>query len=142
MEFDKILSVSGKPGLYELKTQTRGGVLAQSLIDGRKIQVNLRNNISILSEISIYTYTEEVPLKEIFHKIYQKTEGQKSIDHKSPKKELENYFREILPEYDEDRVYQSDLKKIIQWYNILIENDFTDFEDEEKSNKEKSDEEE
>jgi len=136
MEFDKILSVSGKPGLYELKTQTRAGVLAQSLVDGRKIQVNLRNNISILSEISIYTYSDEMPLKEVFHKIYQKTNGQKSIDHKSSKKELEQYFREILPEYDEDRVYQSDIKKVIQWYNILIENDFTDFQDKEKSDEE------
>lgn len=136
MEFDKILSVSGKPGLYELKTQTRAGVLAQSLVDGRKIQVNLRNNISILSEISIYTYADEVPLKEIFHKIYQKTDGQKSIDHKSPKKELEKYFREILPDYDEDRVYQSDIKKVIQWYNILIENDFTNFQDKEKTDEE------
>jgi hypothetical protein len=136
MEFEKILSVSGKPGLYELKTQTRGGILAQSLIDGRKIQVNLRNNISLLSEISIYTYSEETPLKEIFKTIYQKTEGQKTIDHKSSKKELENYFREILPEYDEDRVYQSDIKKIIQWYNILIENGFTDFQDEQSSDEE------
>ncbi len=136
MEFDKILSVSGKPGLYELKTQTRAGVLAQSLVDGRKIQVNLRNNISILSEISIYTYSDEISLKEVFNKIYQKTDGQKSIDHKSPKKELEKYFREILPEYDEDRVYQSDIKKVIQWYNILIENDFTDFQDNEKSDEE------
>ncbi|RRO17210.1 DUF5606 family protein [Flavobacteriaceae bacterium 14752] len=136
MEFDKILSVSGKPGLYELKTQTRAGVLAQSLVDGRKIQVNLRNNISILSEISIYTYADEISLKEVFYKIYQKTDGQKSIDHKSPKRELESYFREILPEYDEDRVYQSDIKKVIQWYNILIENDFTDFQDKEKSDEE------
>ncbi len=136
MEFDKILSVSGKPGLYELKTQTRAGVLAQSLVDGKKIQVNLRNNISILSEISIYTYADEIPLKEVFYKIYQKTDGQKSIDHKSPKKELEKYFRDILPEYDEERVYQSDIKKVIQWYNILIENDFTDFQDEKKSDEE------
>lgn len=136
MEFDKILSISGKPGLYELKTQTRGGILAQSLVDGKKTQVNLRNNISILSEISIYTYASEVTLKEIFNRIYKKTEGQKSIDHKSSKKELENYFREILPEYDEDRVYQSDIKKIIQWYNILIDKDFTDFEDETPSDEE------
>jgi hypothetical protein len=136
MEFDKILSISGKPGLYELKTQTRGGILAESLIDGKKVQVNLRNNISILSEISIYTYADEVSLREIFSKIHQKTEGQKSIDHKSSKKELEKYFREILPEYDEDRVYQSDIKKVIQWYNILIDKDFTDFEEETASDEE------
>lgn len=136
MEFDKILSVSGKTGLYELKTQTRGGILAQSLVDGKKIQVNLRNNISIMSEISIYTYGDEVSLKDIFNRIYKKTDGQKSIDPKSSKKELESYFREILPEYDEDRVYQSDIKKIIQWYNILIDNDFTDFEEKSTSDEE------
>jgi hypothetical protein len=136
MELDKILSISGKPGLYELKTQTRGGVLAQSLVDGRKIQVNLRNNISVLSEISIFTYSGEESLIEVFKSIFKETEGKKTIDHKSSKKELENYFRNILPEYDEDRVYQSDIKKVIQWYNILIDNDFKGFEDEEKSDEE------
>ena len=142
MEFDKILSISGKPGLYELKTQTRSGVIAQSLVDGKKLQVNLRNNISILSEISIYTYTGEESLKSIFNTIYTKTEGKESIDHKSSKKELENYFREILPEYDEDRVYQSDIKKVIQWYNILINNNFTDFSEEATTKEATTDEEE
>jgi len=127
MEFDKILSISGKPGLYELKNQTRTGIVAQSLVDGKKIQVNLRNNISLLSEISIYTYDDEVSLKDIFQRIFEATEGQKSIDHKSSKAKLEDYFRDILPEYDEDRVYQSHIKKIIQWYNILLENGYTDF---------------
>jgi hypothetical protein len=136
MELDKILSISGKPGLYELKTQTRGGVLAQSLVDGRKIQVNLRNNISVLSEISIFTYSGEESLIEVFKSIFKETDGKKTIDHKSSKKELENYFRNILPEYDEDRVYQSDIKKVIQWYNILIDNDFKGFEDVEKSDEE------
>jgi hypothetical protein len=136
MEFDKILSISGKPGLYQLKTQTRSGVLAQSLVDGKKIQVNLRNNISILSEISIFTYSGEESLFDVLKGIYKNSEGEKSIDHKSSKKELEKYFRDILPEYDEDRVYQSDIKKIIQWYNILVENDFKGFEDENKSDEE------
>ncbi len=140
MEFDKILSISGKPGLYEMKAQTRGGVVAQSLIDGKKIQVGLRNNISVLSEISIYTYIDEVTLKQVLQRIFEKTEGQKTIDHKSSKKELETYFREILPEYDEDRVYQSDMKKVFQWYNLLIDNGFTDFS--EKQEDKASDEEE
>lgn len=133
MEFDKILSISGKPGLYEMKAQTRGGVVAQSLIDGKKIQVGLRNNISVLSEISIYTYSDEVTLKQVFKSMFEKTEGQKTIDHKSPKKELEKHFREILPEYDEERVYQSDMKKIFQWYNLLIDNNFTDFSDKQEA---------
>ena len=136
MEFDKILSVSGKPGLYELKSQTRTGVVAQSLVDGKKIQVNLRNNISLLSEISIYTYDDEISLKGVFQRIYDATESQKTIDHKSSKNVLEDYFREILPEYDEERVYPSHIKKIIQWYNILLDKDFTDFSEPPKSDEE------
>ena len=136
MEFDKILSISGKPGLYELKSQTRTGIIAQSLVDGKKIQANLRNNISVLSEISIYTYDDEISLKSVFQSIFEATEGQKSIDHKSSKKVLEEYFREVLPDYDEDRVYQSHIKKVIQWNNILIDNNYTDFSVEPESDEE------
>ncbi len=127
MGLEKILSISGKPGLYELTAQTRGGFVAKSVTDGKKIAVSVRNNVSLLSEIAIYTYTEEVPLGEIFQKISDKENGEKALDHKSSKKELEAYFSEILPDYDTDRVYQSDIKKVLQWYNLLIENGFTDF---------------
>ncbi|MBZ9779151.1 DUF5606 domain-containing protein [Psychroflexus sp. CAK8W] len=129
MKLDKVLSISGKPGLYELKAQTRGGFLAESFIDGKKIPVSMRNNVSILSEIAIYTYTEEIPLREVFQKIYEKEDGKPSINHKSSKNELTDYFSEILPEYDEDRVYPSDIKKVIQWYNLLISKNVTDFSD-------------
>ena len=142
MGLDKILAISGKPGLYELTAQTRGGFVAKSLLDGKKIAVNMRHNVSILSEIAIYTYTEEVPLGEVFQKIKEKEDGKEAINHKSSKKELEDYFSEVLPDYDEDRVYASDMKKIIQWYNILINNGFTDFSKEEKSNEKTKDEEE
>lgn len=135
MGLDKILAISGKPGLYELTAQTRGGFVATSMLDGKKIAVNMRHNVSILSEIAIYTYTEEIPLGEIFQKIKEKEDGGSAISHKSSKKELEDYFSEILPDYDEDRVYASDMKKIFQWYNILIENGFTDFSKEEDSDK-------
>ena len=139
MELDKILSISGKPGLYELKAQTRGGFVAESMLDGKKISVNMRHNVSLLSEIAIYTYTEEVPLREIFQKMKEKENGGESINHKESKQKLESYFREVLPEYDEDRVYVSDIKKIIQWYNLLVSKGITDFE---KPEEEKSDEEE
>ena len=142
MGLDKILAISGKPGLYELTAQTRGGFVAKSLLDGKKIAVNMRHNVSILSEIAIYTYTEEVPLGEVFQKIKEKEDGKEAINHKSSKKELEDYFSEVLPDYDEDRVYASDMKKIIQWYNILINNGFTDFSKEEKSDEKAKDEEE
>lgn len=130
MSLEKILAISGKPGLYQLKAQTRAGFIAKSLQNGRKIPVNLRSDISMLSEISIYTYSDEIPLPEVFEKIFEKENGQKSISHKKSKNELEAYFADILPEYDEDRVYGSDIKKIFQWYNLLIENGFTSFTDE------------
>jgi hypothetical protein len=132
MGLEKILSISGKPGLYELSAQTRGGFIAKSIIDQKKIAVNVRHNVSLLSEIAIYTYTEEVPLGTIFQKMYEKEDGKEAISAKASKKELEAYFSEVLPDYDSDRVYQSDIKKVIQWYNLLISNGFTDFSVEEK----------
>ncbi|HSI70743.1 MAG TPA: DUF5606 domain-containing protein [Gillisia sp.] len=133
MGLEKILSISGKPGLYELTAQTRGGFVAKSITEGKKISVSVRHNVSLLSEIAVYTYTEEVPLGEVFQKIFEKEDGGEAIDHKASKKELEAYFAEVLPEYDVDRVYQSDIKKIIQWYNLLVSNGFTDFSKEEKA---------
>lgn len=109
-------------------TQTRGGFVGESLLDGKRVTVGLRSNVSVLSEIAIYTLEEEVPLREVFQKIKEKEGGKKtSISHKAEKIELEEYFFEVLPNYDEDRVYASDIKKIIQWYNILIDNNITDF---------------
>ena len=128
MELDKVMSIAGKPGLYELKAQTRGGFIAESMLDGKKISVNMRHNVSLLSEIAIYTYTEEVPLREIFQKIKEKEDGGEAISHKESKQKLEEYFTEILPDYDVDRVYISDIKKIIQWYNLLISKGVTEFE--------------
>ncbi|MDX1602598.1 MAG: DUF5606 domain-containing protein [Salinimicrobium sediminis] len=127
MKLDKVLSISGKPGLYELKAQTRGGFVAESMLDGKKISVNLRHNVSLLSEIAIYTYTEEVPLREVFQKISEKENGGEAINHKESKAKLEEYFSEVLPDYDEDRVYVSDIKKIFQWYNLLVSKGYTDF---------------
>ncbi|CAM3560215.1 DUF5606 domain-containing protein [Zobellia roscoffensis] len=128
MSLDKILSIGGKPGLYKLVTQTRTGFVAESLIDKKRITVGMRSNVSILSEIAIYTLDEELPLRDVFLKIQVKEKGGKtSVAHKAEKIKLEEYFFEILPNYDEDRVYASDIKKVIQWYNILHENDITDF---------------
>ena len=127
MSLDKVLAISEKPGLFKLITQTRSGLVAESLIDGKRIAVSLRNNISLLSEIAIYTLDEEVPLVEIFKKIKDKEEGSKtSVGHKESKDKLEEYFFSILPDYDEDRVYPSDIKKVIRWYNILQEKDMLD----------------
>ncbi|MHA7843775.1 MAG: DUF5606 family protein [Winogradskyella sp.] len=123
MSLDKILAISGKPGLYEIVTQTRTGAVVQSLLDKKRITVGAHSNISILSEIAIYTLTEEVPLKDVLKKIKDKENGeQTSISHKDGKDTLEEYFFEVLPDYDEDRVYASDIKKVVQWYNLLHKN--------------------
>ena len=127
MSLEKVLSIAGKPGLYKLKSQTRAGFLAESLLDGKTVNVGGRENVSLLSEIAIYTLTEEVPLREVFKKISKKEEGKEAINHKASKEELEEYFFGVMPDYDEDRVYLSDIKKVVQWYNILIKNGITDF---------------
>lgn len=137
MALDKILAIAGKPGLYELVTQTRGGFIAKSLLDNHKISVGIQQNVSILSEIAIYTLTEEVPLREVLTKIKTKENGaQTSVSHKDSKDKLEEYFFEVLPDYDEDRVYASDIKKVVQWYNMLQKSDLLNFEDTKKSDEE------
>ncbi|HKK12110.1 MAG TPA: DUF5606 domain-containing protein [Flavobacteriaceae bacterium] len=142
MSLDKILSISGRPGLYKIVTQTRAGFVAESLIDKKKVSVNMHSNVSVLSEIAIYTLTEELPLREVFKKIKEKENGKPtSISHKDSKDVLEEYFFEVLPDYDEDRVYTSDIKKVIQWYNMLQGKDLLNFLDDELENS-KSEEEE
>ena len=138
MTLEKIISVGGKPGLYEVLTQTRTGVLAASLIDGKRITVSARENVSLLSEIAIYTLTEEMPLGEVFQKIFDHLSGASALSHKTSKDELEAFFFDVLPEYDEDRVYASDIKKVVQWYNLLIGKGVTDFstQDESETNSE------
>jgi len=137
MALDKILAISGKPGLYQLVTQTRGGFIAKSLLDNRKISVGIQQNVSILSEIAIYTLTAEVPLREVFAKIKAKENGeQTSVSHKESKDKLEEYFFDVLPDYDEDRVYASDIKKVMQWYNMLQKNNLLDLEDKRRTDEE------
>ncbi len=143
MTLDKILSISGKPGLYKLLTQTRSGFVGESLLDGKRLSVGIRNNVSVLSEIAIYTLEEEIPLREVFQKIKEKENGGKtSVSHKDDKLKLEEYFFEVLPNYDEDRVYSSDIKKILQWYNILIDQGINDFSESDNDEKAKDQEEE
>lgn len=119
MSIEKILAISGKPGLYELKLQTRTGFVAESLADGKRITVGMRSNVSLLSEIAVYTYSEEIRLADVFKAIATKESDGQAISHKEENTKLRSYFREILPEFDEDRVYTSDIKKVLNWYNML-----------------------
>lgn len=127
----KILSVSGKPGLYKLISTGKNLNIVESLTDGKRFPVYITKRVIALSDVSIYTEEGDVPLKTVLTKIKEKEKGEKvPFNSKTPNKELFAYFTEILPNYDKDRVYASDIKKLINWYNILIENKI-DFEAEE-----------
>lgn len=137
MSLKKTLAIAGKPGLYKLIAQTRSGFVAESLLDKKRISVNIQQNVSLLSEIAIYTLTEEVPLAKVLTNIKEKENGgPASVSHKDSKDDLEEYFFNVLPDYDEDRVYVSDIKKIVQWYNLLQKHDMLDFEVEETQDEE------
>src|SRR5690554_7353467 len=101
MSVEKVLAISGKPGLYELKIQTRSGFVAESLIDGKRLTVGLRSNVSLLSEISIYTETSEVKLFEVFANISKKENEGLALDHKAGNDELLAYFEEVVPDFDQ-----------------------------------------
>ncbi|NWO28501.1 DUF5606 domain-containing protein [Capnocytophaga sp. oral taxon 903] len=136
MNLTKVLAISGKPGLYHLETQTRSGFLATSLADGKRISVGIRNNVSLLSEIAIYTLEKEVPLTEVFTNMKNFEEGKEArISPKSDGATLEEYFSQVLPNYDRDRVYASDIKKIIQWYNLLLAKGFLEEDTQEDTQK-------
>lgn len=142
MGLEKVLAISGKPGLYKLVTQTRGGFVAESLINGKRLSINLQSNISVLSEIAIYTLTEEVPLHKVLTKIKEKENAAIcSVKPKDSKDKLEEYFFDILPDYDEDRVYASDIKKVIQWYNLLQKHNMLNLLDDKKSDNSEDEEE-
>ena len=122
MELDKIIAISGRPGLYEVQVQTRTGFIAHSLTDGKRITATLRDQVSLLSEINIYGLQAEVPLAEVFQKMLTHENGTKcKLKPKAQPSDLEAYFFEVFQDYDEERVYPSDIKKMIKWYNILID---------------------
>jgi hypothetical protein len=125
----KILSVSGKSGLFKMVSQGKNMFIAESLIDQKRIPVYPRDKVVSLGDISIYTDEEEVPLSQIFSIIKEKENGN-PIDYSPAIKpdELRSYFAEILPNFDRDRVYPSDIKKIMNWYNLLINTGNVDFE--------------
>ncbi|MDX8554069.1 DUF5606 domain-containing protein [Tenacibaculum sp. 1B UA] len=124
MEFNKIISVTGKPGLYEILSQTKTGVIVKSIVDGKRFPITATHNVSLLENIAIYTYEEEVPLAQVFKNIADKEDGKDAISHKESANKLTEYFGEVLPGFDEERVYASNIKKVIQWYNILAKAEF------------------
>ena len=127
MDLKEILSVSGKPGLFKTIAQTKTGVIIESLTDGKRIQAFASDKISSLGEISIFTTGEDMPLREVFRLIREKNGEEPAPDVKSDDKALKSFFETIVPDYDHERVYTSHMRKLIQWYNMLIANGITDF---------------
>lgn len=124
-----ILSITGKPGLYKLVSRGNNMLIVESLLDGKRVPTYARDKIVSLGEISMYTMGEDIALSEVLTKLGEK-EGLKvaSIDpKKADNDELRDFFGEVLPDFDRDRVYPSDIRKLIQWYNILINAGITDF---------------
>ena len=133
MELRNVLSIAGKPGLFHLIAHRKNGVVVESLIDGQRTSIPATANVSSLGDIAIYTYEEEVPLREVFKAMAEVTEGKEALSHKSSKNELEDFFGEVLPKFDQERVYASDIKKVVQWFNILVKNDLLSILDAEES---------
>lgn len=133
MSLEKILAISKKPGLFKLLNPSRGGYIVISMLDQRRSFVKMDKNLSLLSEISVYTLEAELPLADVFKKIFKKEDGKKTaVNPKASEDALEAYFFSVLPNFDEDRVYSSDIKKIIKWYNLLVEDGF-DFQSQEQT---------
>jgi hypothetical protein len=136
-DLQKILSISGYPGLFQFISQSRNGVIVESLLDKKRMNAGPSMKVSNLSDIAMYTDKDEIPLKEVFIKIKEQKNGGPAIDHKSDSNVLQKFMEEVLPDYDRDRVYTSHMKKLVEWYNILQANNMLDFVEEEESDEKK-----
>ncbi|MDA3891723.1 MAG: DUF5606 domain-containing protein [Salinivirgaceae bacterium] len=140
-----ILAISGQPGLYKMVSNTKNGIIVENLENGKRMPTYATAKVSALEDIAIYTEDgEDKPLGEVFKSIREKENAGAAISPKSSNDELKNYFEEVMPEYDKERVYVSDIKKVYQWYNTIQKLDMLDLldvKDEEKEVKEDAKEE-
>lgn len=132
VDLKKILSISGYPGLFEFISQAKSGIIVEAVSDKKRMCVSTTTKVSSLSDIAIYTDTEELALQEVMQKVKDKENGGVAISPKSSPDELKKYFAEILPDYDRDRVYVSHIKKVLEWYNLLQQHNMLDFIEEEE----------
>jgi len=126
MEFEKIITISGYGSLFTIISRTKNGLIAESLEDKKRIPVFQSMDVSTLEDISVYTESGEIPLKEVFVKIFQKEGGKTVGDANSDNSQLFTYFESIVPDFDRERVYASHIKKILKWYNQLVKNNLID----------------
>lgn len=127
VELEKIVSVSGKPGIYMLISGGKQATIVESLVDGKRMPVYPTQKVSTLSDISMFTLEDDMPLRDILLSAKEVFKGGQAPDHKSDSKVIRDAMKKIVPNYDADRVYDSDIKKLLQWYNILQSKDMLDF---------------
>lgn len=128
-----ILSVSGKPGLFKMISQSGTKLIAESISDGKRSVIHSSNQVVSLADVSIYGEDEEMPLDNIFKIMYKMENKQKtSVSPKDSNTDLLDYFDDVYPDFDKDKVYPSDIKKVIRWYNLLLEKDMLDFNETEE----------
>ncbi len=126
-----ILSISGKPGLFQTVSQGGTKLIAESLTDGKRSVIQSTSQVISLADVSIYGEEEEMLLEDVFKSMYKMENKQKtSVSPKDSNDELKDYFGDVFPDFDKDRVYPSDIKKVIRWYNLLLEKDLLQFEEE------------
>lgn len=136
IQLKDILAISGKGGLFRFIAQARNGIVVESLEDQKRHVAPATARVNSLEDIAIFTVDEEVPLADIFFMIHEKSEGKETLSHKAAVEELKSQFKELVPEYDEDRVYVSDIKKVFQWYNLLHQHELLEVIDKEEETEE------
>jgi len=127
MELADILAISGQPGLYKYVARSNNGVIVESLLDGRRINASGTSRVSAMTDIAIFTEDEDLPLADVFTSLYKLSDGKKTISHKEPADKIEGLFSQAVPTYDRSRVHMSDMKKVVAWYNILVDCGMTEF---------------
>jgi len=125
-----ILAISGHSGLFKLVTESKNNIIVESLDTNKRMPISSTSKVSSLEDVAVYTQTGDTPLKKVLKAIFDKENGGASIDPKLPENKLKEYFESILPDYDKNRVYVSNIKKILLWYNILQEKNMLDFTEE------------
>lgn len=129
MDLSKILSITGKSGLFKLVAQGRNSFIVESLVDGKRFPAYSQDGVANLENISIFTDGDDVTLQSVFQSIYKKENGAKSNVSLTDGAAMKKFFAEVLPNYDRERVYVSNIKKVVQWYNLLIDHKLIDLEE-------------
>lgn len=123
MNLKEIMAIAGKPGLYKMIAQAKNGIVVESIIDQKRLQAFTHDKISTLEEISIFTESGDMPLREVLRTIYEKLDGKPAPENKDDNNKIKQFFADMLPVYDKERVYVSHMQKIISWYNLLLNHD-------------------